>query len=95
MKFKVISLTYGGGIQLVTPSVSSDHDDYKFEVLERQCMFFGPVPDTYIDQVHGREDLKQVKVHLFEPTPADLLRLFKHIARYEISEEDSTFLQKN
>jgi hypothetical protein len=94
MKFKVISLIYGGGIHLMTPSVSSDHDDYEFEVLKRQYMFFGPVPDRYIDQVQGREDLKQVILHLFEVTPADQLGLFKRITKNEISEEDSAFLQK-
>lgn len=75
----------------MTPSVSSDHGDYEFEVLKRQFMFYGHAPDTYVDQVRGREDLKQVLLHLFEVIPADQLGLFKRIAKNEISEEDSAF----
>jgi hypothetical protein len=87
-------LIYGGGIHLITPKVSSDHDDYEFEVLKRQFMFFGPVPDTWIDQVQEREDLKEVIFHLFEITPADQFGLFKRISKNEISEEDNVFIQK-
>jgi serine/threonine protein kinase len=94
MNFQVISLIYGSGIHLITPSVSSDQKDNEFEVLKRQYMFFGPIPETYVDQVQGREDIKHLLLHLFEVTPADQLELFKRISKNEISKEDSTFLRK-
>lgn len=90
----MISLIYGGGIHLLTPGVPSDDDGYELEVMKRQFMVFGPMPDKYIDQVEGREDLKQIILHLFKVTPADKLGLFKRITKNEISEEDSAFLQK-
>ncbi|KAL9086371.1 MAG: hypothetical protein Q9165_007157 [Trypethelium subeluteriae] len=91
---KVISLIYGDGIHLMTPSISCDHDDYEFEVLNQQYMFFGPIPDKYDDQVEEREDLKKLLLHLFEVTPANETGLFKRITKKEISEEDSVFLQR-
>lgn len=76
------------------PGVSRDDDDYEFEVLKRQFMFFGPIPETYIDQVQGHEELEQTILRLFEVTPRDQVGLFKRITKKEISEEDSSFLQK-
>jgi hypothetical protein len=87
---QMISLIYGQDFHLFNPKVSVDHEDYGYQILQKQLQFFGSWPISYTEIADG--DRLAVLTYLVQNT--NEMKWFARTTNQEISEVDKEFVLK-
>ncbi|EFQ98610.1 serine/threonine protein kinase [Nannizzia gypsea CBS 118893] len=88
----LITLIYGDNFFMFKPDVPADHNEYELRILRRQCLFFGPFPESY-QEIADKESLA-ILMYIMSNISAAERKPFERISEREISKEDKIFLLK-